>query len=311
MLERIKKCPMRGRVKQKYNKVFVFAAGLRLIVEGEATCRWTEGGGRRTTNFAGEQKYLNSVTYLFGSKDGENSEVPVGIHVYHFVCQLPSVIPYSIEGQYGHIRYKVDVNLDIPWAFDLHEEKPFTVARFDDLKLFPELELPIEMEEIKVFCCCWCKSDPLIIKVRLPKTGFGLGEKIPVNVEIINRSSKDVLETTFAIKRVDKFNSTSPEKQRELKEKVAYTTARGAKVGETVSFVEHIEVPLILMASNSRYCEIFQISYELKFSAETEGMTVSPEIHIPITIGTVGFDAGHHATSFIRSIMPSSLREFE
>lgn len=251
------------------------------------------------------------MTYLFGSKDGENIEVPTGIHTYNFVCQLPSAIPYSVEGQHGHVRYKVDANLDIPWAFDLHAELPFTVVRFDDLKLYPELGLPVEMEEIKVFCCCWCKSEPLILKVRLPKTGYALGEKIPVNVEIINKSSTDVLETSYAIKRVDRFNSLSPEKQRELKEKVVLTTSRGAKAGETVSFEELVEIPLILMTSNSRYCKVFQISYELKFTAETDGMSMSPEIHIPITIGTSAFGNGYQAASSIDyAFTPRDLRKF-
>lgn len=266
-------------------------------MEGEASCRWSEGGGRRTTNYQGEQKFLSSVTYLFGSKENENIEVPAGIHTYNFVCQLPLPIPYSVEGHHGHVRYKVDANLDIPWAFDLNDEKPFTVVRSDDLKLYPELGLPVEMEEIKVFCCCWCKSEPLIVKVRIPRTGFALGEKIPVNVEIINKSSTAVLETTFAIKRIDRFNSSSPEKRRELKEKVVLVTSRGAQRGETVSFEETVEVPLILMTSNSRYCKVYQISYELKITAETEGMSMSPEISIPITIGTVGFDNSYQGTT--------------
>jgi hypothetical protein len=311
MLERIKFPPMRGCQNKNITNLFFFVlvvVGLRLIVEGEASCRWSEGGGRRTTTFTGEQKYLNSVTYLFGSKDGETTEVPVGIHTYNFVCQLPPSIPYSVEGLHGHIRYKVDANLDIPWAFDLHDEKPFTVTRIDDLKPFPEHALPVDMEETKVFCCWWCKSDPLIIKVRLPRSGFGIGEKIPINVEIINQSSKDVLETTFALKRVDRFNATSPEKRQELKETVVYATSRGVKAGETVSFVEYLDIPIILMTSNSRYCKIFQIMYELKFTAETQGMTMSPEVHIPIEIGTVGFDSENRTTGLINSLNPSALR---
>lgn len=291
MLERIKFSALRGQTKHKYNKFFVFVSGLRLIVEGEASCRWSEGGGRRTTNYSGEQKYLNSVNYLFGSKEGENIEVPAGIHTYNFVCHLPKPIPYSVEGQFGHVRYKIDANLDIPWALDLHAKLPFVVVRHDDLKEYPELSLPIESEEVKVFCCCWCKSEPLIIKVRLPRTGYALGEKIPVNVEIINRSSTNVVETTYAIKRVDRFKSTSPEKEKELKEKVFSSSSQGAKAGETVSFKELVKIPMILMTSNSRFCKIFQISYELKFTAETDGMSMSPEIHIPITIGTIGFDS--------------------
>lgn len=277
----------------KYNtKVFVFILGLRLIVEGEAACKWTESSGsgnnRRSTTYHGEQKYLNSITYLFGSKDCEIMEVPEGIHTYNFVCQLPTPIPYSVEGKFGHVRYKVDANLDIPWAFDLQSERGFTVVRHEDLNIFPELRLPIEVEEIKVFCCLFCKSDPLIVKVRLPRTGFGLGEKIPVCVELINNSNKDVEKTTFSLKRVDRFHSTSPfDKTKETKEEVAESRGRGAKKGETVTFEELVEIPHTLMINNNKYCNVFQITYELKVTAETEGISVSPELYMPVTIGSV------------------------
>lgn len=107
---------MGGRNKNITRLVFIL--GLRLIVEGEAACKWSESSGsgsnRRTTTYHGEEKYLNSITYLFGSKDGENMEVQAGIHTYTFVCQLPMPIPFSVEGKHGHVRYKVDANLDIP-----------------------------------------------------------------------------------------------------------------------------------------------------------------------------------------------------
>lgn len=270
-------------------------------MEGEAACKWTESSGtgsnRRVTTYHGEEKYLNSISYLFGSKDGENLEVPIGVHTYNFVCQLPVPIPYSVEGKFGHVRYKVDANLDISWAFDLKTERAFTVVRHEDLNLFPELRLPCEFEEMKTFCCLFCKSEPLIVKVRLPKTGFALGERIPVTVELNNKSSTDVSHTIFTLKRVDRFNCISPfEKTNINKEEIVETRARGAKGGESVTFEELIEVPHILMISNNRYCKVFQITYELKVTAETDGMSVSPDIYLPITIGTValrngGYDA--------------------
>lgn len=276
---------------------------LRLIVDGEATCKWTESSGtgnnRRSTTYQGTEKYLNSITYLFGSKDGENMEVQAGIHTYNFVCQLPAPIPYSVEGPHGYVRYRVDLNLDIPWAFDLTAERAFTVVRYEDLSFFPELHLPTEFEEFKTFCCWCCKSDPLLLKVRLPKTGFGLGEKIPIFVEMINKSSTEVTHTTFTLKRVETFTSQSPSvKTRVVKEEVAETRSRGAKGGETVNLEEFLEIPQVLMISNNRYCKVFQITYELKFTAETKGVSVSPDIHIPITIGTVGLRDDGQRTSF-------------
>lgn len=270
----------------------MFVLGLRLVVDGEAACKWSESSGsgnnRRTTTYHAEQKYLNSITYLFGSKDGENMEVAVGVHTYSFACQLPAPIPYSVEGKHGYVRYKVDANLDIPWAFDLQNERAFNVVRYDDLNHFPELRSPCEFEEIKTFCCLFCKSDPLIIKVRLPRTGFALGEKIPVGVELINKSSKEVSHTIFTLKRVDRFNSDSPfEKTKEIKEEVVEVRGRGAKGGETVKFEQPIEIPHVLMMSNNRYCKVFTITYELRLTAETEGLSTSTDIYMPITIGSV------------------------
>jgi hypothetical protein len=262
------------------------------MVAGEAVCKWSEMSGRRPLIYQGEEKYINSVSYLFGSKDGESLEVPVGLHTYNFVCQLQNAIPYSVEGKYGWIRYKVDVNLDIPWALDLIAEKPFTVLRQEDLNIFPELRLPCQFEEIKIFCCLFCKSEPLIMKVRLPRTGFALGEKIPVNIELINKSSTDIAATTLTLKRIDVFNSEIPfEKTKTTKEEIVEKRAIGAKRGDTVQFDETIEVPAVLRISNNRYCKVFQITYELIFGCETSGLSVGPEITIPITLGSIGLQS--------------------
>lgn len=189
----------------------------------------------------------------------------------------------------------------------MQTERPFTVVRYEDLNSYPELRLPVEFEEIKTFCCLFCKSEPLMVKVRIPKTGFALGEKIPVRVEMINKSSTDVSHTTFTLKRVETFNSVSPrEKQRIVKEEVTEARSLGVKGGETVNLEELIEIPQILMISNNRYCNVFQITYELKFTAETVGMSVSPDVHIPITIGSVGLTDGFQPTL----VQPSAPQDF-
>lgn len=93
--------------------------GLRLVVEGVGKCHFSEESGsgksRTTRVYEGEEKYLNYVTYLMGSKDCEATEIDTGVHSFNFKCPLPEEIPYSVEGENGNIRYKVDVNLDIPW----------------------------------------------------------------------------------------------------------------------------------------------------------------------------------------------------
>lgn len=195
----------------------------------------------------------------------------------------------------------MNVNLDISWGFDLQAEKAFTVVRKEDLNLYPELRLPSEVEEIKTFCCWFCKSEPLLIKIRLPKTGFALGEKIPISIEMINKSNKSVSQTIFSLKRVDTFTSDEPsEKQRVVKQEIIEKRAAGVKANDQVTIEESIEIPNSLVLSNDRYCKVFQITYELKFTVETERMSVPPELRIPITIGSVGLTSDVSKLSFVR-----------
>lgn len=258
-------------------------------MKGEAVVEWSETEGRRSRTYRGEEKYLNSVTYLFGSKDGDIIEVPAGIHTYNFACKLPIPIPYSVEGEFGYVRYNVDANLDIPWSKDLHTEKRFIVIRHEDLNFFPDLLSPCEFKEIKTFCCLCFRSHPLTIKIRLPKTGFVSGEIIPITVELINRSNTDILNTTFALKKVKHFITQTPfEKIREKKEKVAKMHSWGVKAGKSLVFKQLLQIPQSLMISSNQYCKVLQITYELEVTFEPKGFSSPSSYHIPITIGTVG-----------------------
>ena len=268
-----------------------------MIFEGKAVCDWAvDPTGRSTgviTTYHGEEKPLNITTYLFGSKDGDDMEIHVGIHTYSFTCQLPSAIPFSSdgpeEGQYGDIVYIVDATLQVHLGFDLHAKREFKVVGFEDLNMFPELRIPCEAETIKTFCCWCCTSDPLIMKVYIPKAGFAIGEKIPVNIEICNKSSTDVSHTVLALDQVYKLKCTKPiKKEKVIKETVLEIFSKGAKAGETVVFEQQIQLPVDLLISNCRYSSIFKMSYELRIVSETSGISISPEIFVPITIGSVG-----------------------
>lgn len=276
-------------------KLHLFS-GLILTVKGKAVCQWIEtyGGGksRSRRTYEGSQEYLNSVTNLFGSKDAEVKEVPIGKHTYNFECLLPEPIPYSVEGRHGYIRYKVEAILVIPWGFDLKLVKPFTVLRNEDLShiRFDDLRNPCSNEENKVFCCWLCKSDPLFLKVQLPRTGFGVGEKIRIHVEMVNRSSKNITATRFVLRKIEQFNSVMPFKKNKIIEStVSVKRSTGVRAGKAVTFDEFLKIPENLATSNNRLCTVFQIKYELKFTAYNDGVGNQTDLVIPITIGTSGF----------------------
>lgn len=180
---------------------------LRLIVTGKAECNWLESFNL----YSDAESYFDSVTYLFGSENGETFEIPVGVHTYKFDYIFPASIPYNIDGPHGLIRFKAEAALDIPVENDLKTEKVFMVKRHDDLNmvLSPNYRQPCEVEEIETFCrCVWWDSD-FIMTMRVPKTGFELGEKIKIQMKLVNESDRYIW-TKFNLVKVEQFNSSSP-----------------------------------------------------------------------------------------------------
>lgn len=281
----------------------IFFVGLRLILSGEAECKWIETAGNKHTIYRGQENFFSTLAYLLEVNDNETS---ARRHFYRFSCELPAHIPYSIERKqkkvHGSIRYTVNANLDMPCNLILHAQETFTVIQSEDLKYFPELNLPMEVEKIKTFCCLCCKSRPLILTAFIPRSGYALGEEILLTISIVNKSSTDVASTVIKLIRVETFTSQSPDERiLKLRESISELHSNGAKAGERVSFEELIKIPRTIPITNHRCCRIFKVSYELKLTARTLGINSSPEIHIPITIGVSGFESKGYQESDLKS----------
>lgn len=143
---------------------------------------------------------------MFGSSGATPSEVQPGVHRYEFACMLPPLIPSSFEGSYGHIRYHIEAVLDVPWGFDKEFKLQFHVIRIDNLNDEPALKLAAHNEEVKRFCCLCCETDPLIVTVTIPYSGFSPGQTIPVTVKYHNKSDVEVTSTKINLKRIVQFN---------------------------------------------------------------------------------------------------------
>lgn len=264
--------------------------GLRIIVKGKATCSYLAPTPLSNVGmFYGKEKIIKSEWFLLGSKDGKAFDVPVGVYSYKFSQLLPPQIPYSVKSDYGEISYNIIAKLDIDWARDLKAKEPFVVTRDEDLNVFPELRMPHEVEKFKTFCCFPCRSKPLTIYLTIPRTGFALGEEIPVEIQLINRSATSVKQTMLVLKRLERYTTDTPhDNLRKVSKDIAKTTSRGVKAGEITSFMMNLKVPRSALQSNDLYCDIYQITYKLKFKALIKGFNFSPKISVPITIGSIG-----------------------
>lgn len=260
--------------------------GLRLLIEGKCISEWVEPAGKSNRTFRGEERYINFLTYLVGDKEKELLEIPVGVHSYEFSCHLPKNLPYSVEGEHAIIKYKVDAKLEVPWTLiDLHAKQSFIVNRSDDLSAYSELYSPLRTEEVKKFCWGWCGSRPLLIEIQIPKTGYILGENVNISIDYQNNSNTDVDYTNVSLIKREKFISTDPvNKAITKKSKVVESLTKGVAKNSEVHIDHQLQIPKVLMTSNSLFSQTYQISYELKFFVSTTGCSSSPIIKIPITI---------------------------
>lgn len=186
-------------------------------MNGAAYCKWKDhnhvyqnaGAYHRSGRgimFEGKEVYLNHKTYLLGSLGANAVEMLSGTYQYDFMFQLPLKLPASLESTHGNIRYNVEAVLDVPWSFDKKSKLPFTVVRIDDLNFQPELKFPTQIEEAKQFCCLFCKSNPLMMVITIPQTGFTPGENINVKVNYNNKSDVVVKSTRIDLVRNIRYN---------------------------------------------------------------------------------------------------------
>jgi hypothetical protein len=188
---------------EKIIKFSLIFAGLYLIVYGRTEVLW-KTGGRKTgsSRFEGKDIYILTKIYLFGGEDAPAIEMASGTYRYDFMQLLPNDIPASFDLKYkNNIRYRLEACLDIPWAFDKRFKLEFIVHCNYDLNMFPELKKPVQVEEVKDFCC-FCCSQHLVMTLSVPQTGYTPGENIPFIINFNNKSRYKIKRTKIYLTRV-------------------------------------------------------------------------------------------------------------
>ncbi|CRK98596.1 CLUMA_CG012194, isoform A [Clunio marinus] len=276
--------------------------GLILKIEGFAKVHWTERERRsrfqsgqnhhatnqKIVNYNGREDYLNSVTYLIGGPEGNQIEVEPGTYQYNFQSVLPPLLPTSFEAKHGHIRYLVNVVIDRPWKFDLTYKLAFTVIKQLDLNYEnPALRIPTKVEKIDTFFCGFCKTAPVYMAASIPMSGFVPGQNIPVCIEINNESRIAIDDVKVSLKKLVCYHSQTP-KMKTKEEIISVKEIRSGEVRKRSKgkFDQRFAIPP-LPPSNTNYCRVINVSYEIHVTAKVSGLHVNPVLKLPITLGTV------------------------
>ncbi|XP_049296864.1 arrestin domain-containing protein 17-like [Anopheles funestus] len=261
--------------------------GISLKVTGLASVLWTETYGTGTTiAFQGREDFLKHSMDFVRSETDEPIVMEPGRQIYKFALQLPNKLPTSFEGDYGYIRYTAKVVFERPWKFDQNYKIAFTVVNQLNLNtVMPPLNVAVVQEHIKHFYCGPCRSEPLAINVKLPMTGYVPGQFILVTVDISNGSNKCITEVKLKLRRRVRYCSKSPyEHVRSVYNTLAKFQCSGVDAKRSAGYERRFLVP---SEPPTRSDTIIRIEYFVELTGKVQGMAYSPQVRVPITIGTV------------------------
>lgn len=259
--------------------------GLNVLIKGSASCSYSK-------DLQAEQEFFAIEREFFETKV-EPTELPIGNYQYEFEHRLPRNIPYSVDGQYGNVKYIVQATLDIPWdLYDRKVVKPFTVLRYEDLNYMSGMREGRELSiQKQIDSSAWFFSKSSLglvtIKATIPKCGFAPGEKINVDVSIDNQTSADIENVLISLQYNENYTAQTPwaKLDEKISNKISETIAEGIKAGFTKKIKESVLVPENSKITSVMFSTVFQISYHVQITAKFRRATIP--ISIPIYIGSV------------------------
>ncbi|XP_053668437.1 arrestin domain-containing protein 2-like [Anopheles marshallii] len=264
---------------------------IRLSILGVSNVKWTQKRGqgrqRRTVYYTAKRDHLSSMKVLVGSPDSGNpTELPAGEHIYEFACELPSHLPTSFEGSYGHCRYTAQVVMVRPWKFNLTYKVGFTVIQPRDLNLqSPSIRLPTRMEDARVFCCGFWRTKPLFVRVTVPYTGYVPGQAIPLTIDLNNQSSRIIEGVNMKLLQEITYRAEYPG-SRTRREVHTIVKHIGDGVGSEalIQYKQRLVVPTVIPTCGD--LNIISVGYRLHITVRVTGCGSDPVLEIPLIIGT-------------------------
>ncbi|GAB0088635.1 hypothetical protein DMENIID0001_030970 [Sergentomyia squamirostris] len=287
---------------------------ISLIIRGKVEVKWSqtesyiEFGESKTKSviYSSEEDYLNSEIILFGKHGGPANHLPVGTHSYAFTCVLPLGLPGTIVGDYGKIWYDAKVKIShgiAPFAIDDTFKRDFTVISMVNLNQDRTLNIPSEVKKIEKYRNWKLTTSPIVLKAKVPKSGFAIKEVIPITVNIKNLSTVDIKGVHAKLVKEIVFTSRSPQRRNKMeKSKIVSKkydlTAKRKK--ETIDIAFKLTVPQTpLTGCQSSF---IKISYHVEVVVYVSGFHSTVQISIPVTLGTYPIGSGLSENTVIPQI---------
>lgn len=230
-------------------------------------------------------EYLHETQMLWNREDAGSSTISAGHHSFPFIFILPYHIPSSFEGRVGWVRYELlgrivtgvkkeerSVEIDIP------------VMEIVDINRDPFLIVPANIQVQKRVWNFLCTFSNVCMLVNMPRTGFCVGEDIPLNVSLENGSRHEIVITAILRQKV---TYTSKRNKRQF-DKATVIRVSSQSIGPRTSTIWPTNLQVSQDEATSQSYNPIHIGYRIKVVASVAwGQILVAKI--PITIGNIPY----------------------
>lgn len=122
--------------------------------------------------------------------------IPPGVQQHTFSLQLPSdSLPSTFsESAYGFVRYSAEARLKRSMFRYDKAEQEFFISGILDLNFMPPVLQPFGVNGQMDFGWLCCPDGVATADLKLPKTGYIPGERIPFTVSVMNWSTVQITQ---------------------------------------------------------------------------------------------------------------------
>jgi hypothetical protein len=231
-------------------------------LSGRSYVHWRASSGQASRDYISLEPYFDSVAPLWDRQNSSDGKLPPGQYNWPFSFVIPPSAPSSFEGKFGNIRY-ILVGRIVTGALKLNH---------DIMALIPVQQLvmitdprrlqPVRTEVQKTVGCLFSTSQPIIMSVAVPKTGFYIGDSFQLHISIQNRSKRRV-SLTATLKEYITFTASGT--SRNISRSLYAIRTIGVERQQTEHLDKTIMVPLTDMdIVHKSSCRNIRVIYCIK-----------------------------------------------
>ena len=190
--------------KGSYRQISIHITGMS-HVEWEEKIQTRDVNGEfrtETRKYTSTETYVNLFNTLWSSKQSPDGKLATGQYSWPFDFKIPTKAPSSFEGTVGKIHYTLLSKISHKVTKPDHTEE-LRLSVLQPVKITDSHLLKPKHQEVqKTICCLCCASQPIILTVAVPKTGFCAGESFQLHASLENGSNCQVTVAASITKRV-------------------------------------------------------------------------------------------------------------